>query len=162
MDIRLDNRQRNFRIDRRALRSTVSALARQAMARADRPWREVTVILVDDAGIEPVNRRVMGHDGTTDVITQRYEPLPGEPAGGIGELVVNVERAWQVGGARSASRELALYIAHGLDHLNDEDDTTVAGRHRMRRRELRWLARLRIPRLIHTDSGFAAKRNQAR
>jgi rRNA maturation RNase YbeY len=154
MHIQLDNRQRRFRIDRRGLRSTVSALACRAVALADGPWREVTLILVDDAGMEPVNRRIMGHEGTTDVITQRYESLPGEPAGLIGELVVNVERAWQVGGARSASRELALYIAHGLDHLNEEDDSTPAGRLRMRRRELRWLSRVPIPRLLNPDSAL--------
>lgn len=148
MDIHLDNRQRRYRMDRCGLRSTVSALACRAVAGAKRPWREVTLILVDDAGMEPVNRRILGHEGTTDVITQRYEPLPGEPVGLLGEVVVNVERAWQVGGARSASRELALYIAHGLDHLNDEDDSTPAGRLRMRRRELRWLSRVSIPRLL--------------
>lgn len=148
MDLRLDNRQRRFRIDRCGLRSTVSALVGRAVARADGPWREVTLILVDDAGMEPVNRRMLGHEGPTDVIAQRYVPVPGEPAGLIGELVVNVERAWQVGGARSASRELALYIAHGLDHLNDEDDSTPAGRLRMRRRELRWLSRIRISRMV--------------
>ena len=106
------------------------------------------MIITDDAGIEPFNRAIMKHAGTTDVITQRYESLPGEPAGLLGEVIVNVERAWQVGDARrgwSASHELALYLAHGCDHLNDEDDTTPAGRQRMRRRELRWLRRLHVP-----------------
>ena len=107
----------------------------------------MTVILVDDAGMEPLNLQIMRHKGSTDVITQRYEPLPGEPDGVHGELLVNVERAWQVGAQRrgwSAAQELALYIAHGCDHLNDEDDATPAGRQRMRRRELRWLKRVTI------------------
>ena len=99
----------------------------------------------------PLNLLVMRHAGSTDVISQRYEPLPGEPAGMRGELLVNVERAWQVGARRSGwstSRALALYIAHGCDHLNDAADATLAGRQRMRRRELRWLARIRIPVLL--------------
>ena len=143
MQISIENRQRKFRVDRAVLRQVVAKLATLAAAsRGARPWRELTVILTDDAGMVPLNLRIMRHTGSTDVITQRYEPLPGEPDGMIGEVLVNVERAWQVGSRRrgwSAARELALYIAHGCDHLNDEDDATPAGRQRMRRRELRWL-----------------------
>ncbi len=149
MRIAIDNRQRKFFICRAALRQVVAGLAAQAAAsRGARPWRELTVILTDDAGITPLNLRVMRHAGSTDVISQRYEPLPGEPDGMRGELLVNVERAWQVAARRRnwpASRELALYIAHGCDHLNDAEDATPAGRRRMRRRELRWLARLCVP-----------------
>jgi len=149
MRISIANRQRKFHLPRAALRQVVMDLAKLASGcRGARPWREVTVILTDDAGIAPLNRQIMRHEGATDVITQRYEPLPGEPDGVRGDLLVNVERAWQVGARRrgwSASRELALYIAHGCDHLNDAEDATPAGRQRMRRRELRWLAGVRMP-----------------
>lgn len=149
MRLGIDNRQKKFRFRRDALRQVATALATCAAGvRGARPWREVTLILVDDAGIAPLNLRIMRHAGPTDVITQRYEPFPGEPDGVIGEIIVNVERAWQVGARRgnwSTSRELALYIAHGCDHLNDADDSTPARRQRMRRRELRWLARVRVP-----------------
>jgi probable rRNA maturation factor len=146
----IDNRQCLCRVDSRALRGVLAGVAGCAQrARRQPPWRELTVILTDDDGIAPVNRAIMGHDGATDVITQRYEALPGEPPGLVGELVVNVERAWQVGsrGRRgwSPTQELALYLAHGCDHLNDEDDATTAGRRRMRRRELRWLRELGAP-----------------
>ena len=40
----------------------------------------------------------------------------------------------------SAGHELALYIAHGLDHLSGADDATYEGYRTMRRRELRWLS----------------------
>ena len=149
MRIQIDNRQRRFRLPLAAVRRVVSALvALAAGGRGVRLWREITVILTDDAGITPLNLRIMRHEGSTDVITQRYEPLPGEPDGMYGELLVNVERAWQVGAPRrgwSAARELALYIAHGCDHLNDAEDATPAGRQRMRRRELRWLRRIDVP-----------------
>jgi rRNA maturation RNase YbeY len=149
MRISIDNRQRRFRIRRAALRQVVADLAALASAsRGARPWREVAVVLTDDAGMALLNLRIMRRQGTTDVISQRYEPLPGEPAGMRGELLVNVERAWQVAARRRgwlAARELALYIAHGCDHLNDAEDATPAGRQRMRRRELRWLRRVRVP-----------------
>lgn len=143
----IDNRQRLCRVDRRGLRVLLAALAGSAQrARRQPPWRELSVILTDDAGSAAFNHAIMRHDGPTDVITQRYEALPGEPPGLVGELVINIERAWQVGvrGRRgwSPAHELALYLAHGCDHLNDEDDATPAGRQRMRRRELRWLRKL--------------------
>ena len=163
MQIAIDNRQRKLQLNRTALRQVVEQLAAvAASSRGARVWREVTVILTDDAGITPVNRQVMGHEGSTDVITQRYEPLPGEPDGMVGELLVNVERAWQVGPRRSgwsASQELALYIAHGCDHLNDAEDATAAGYQRMRRRELRWLAGVRIPVLIQAYRKMAARKS---
>lgn len=148
--INIINQQRRFRLNRVAVRRMMATLAAIAAStrRSAPPWREVTVIITDDAGIEPFNRAIMKHAGTTDVITQRYDALPGEPVGLLGEVIVNVERAWQVGGARrgwSAAHELALYLAHGCDHLNDEEDTTPAGRQRMRRREMRWLRRLDVP-----------------
>ena len=152
MNIQIENRQKRFRLLRTHLRQVVLELAALAAAsRGARPWRELVVILTDDAGIEPINLRILQHAGSTDVISQRYEALPGEPDGMRGELLVNVERAWQVGCERrgwSASRELALYIAHGCDHLNDADDATPAERQRMRQRELRWLRRICVPEVI--------------
>ena len=50
----------------------------------------------------------------------------------------------------TADRELALYLAHGCDHLTGADDATPAGRARMRRRELGWLRELALTRLIRT------------
>lgn len=143
------NRQRQVRVQPANLRRVARGLAR--LASADHRWREVTLLLVDDEGSAQANHAVLGHAGPTDVITQRYEPLPGEQAGLVGEIIVNVQRAAAAAPHRrgwNASRELALYVAHGCDHLNGEDDSTPGGRRRMRRRELRWLAHARIPRLL--------------
>jgi len=41
--------------------------------------------------------------------------------------------------AGGPDRELALYLAHGCDHLAGADDATPRQRAAMRRRELRWL-----------------------
>jgi probable rRNA maturation factor len=79
--------------------------------------------------------------------------IPGEPGGLIGELFINVERAVRVAPRRadwSADRELALYLAHGLDHLTGADDHAPEERARMRRRELAWLKRLPLTPLIQT------------
>ena len=76
----------------------------------------------------------------TDVVSQSYEAVPGVcPA--TAELVLNAERAKQEGQRRvgGPARELALYLAHGLDHLAGADDDTPARRRAMRRRETAWL-----------------------
>ena len=95
-------------------------------------------------GISRVNRACFNRSASTDVISAGYEPVPGDPAGRCAEVFVNVERALLEGGSRarwSPSLELALYIAHGCDHLAGATDADPAGRARMRRRELRWLRR---------------------
>jgi len=124
----------------------VAVLAKQLAALAQKRtpgdvWQEVTIHLLTDESIEPVNLAIMNHEGATDVITQRYDACPGEPEGLLGELFINVQRACTIARAKGWSRqqELALYLAHGFDHLTGADDATPTGRSAMRRRERRWL-----------------------
>ncbi len=149
--LRIRNRQRRFRLDRAALLRLGRALmACAARAAPQRAWREIDILVVDDAGIAPINAAAMGHNGPTDVLTLAYEAIPGEPEGATAELVVNAERAWQQGGATraGADRELALYLAHACDHLCGHDDQTPAGRRSMRRREWRWLGQVGVPEIF--------------
>jgi len=143
MRIEISNRQRAARISA----ARVRALVRFLMARAARVdpqavWHEVSVALMDDAGIALVNGRLLRRDAATDVIALNYGPSPGE-SGRCGEIWVNVERALESRrrAGWDASRELALYLAHGCDHLHGADDRDNRGRKRMRARELRWLRR---------------------
>lgn len=137
MRVTIENRQRLARVDCRALRSLAQSLSALSGAAPG----EVAVILVDDAGIEPINRAAVGHDGATDVITLTYDAIPGEEYGSTAEIILNVERAL---GQRpeDPSLELAYYLAHAFDHLSGRDDATPATRTAMHRRERRWLSRL--------------------
>ena len=76
----------------------------------------------------------------TDVVSQAYAAVPGVGAA-TAELILNAERARAEGRTRAGgpARELALYLAHGLDHLAGADDDTPARRRAMRRRETAWL-----------------------
>jgi rRNA maturation RNase YbeY len=108
------------------------------------PWSEVLVLLVGHAASAGAHRAVFGDDDPTDVITMTYAPMPGMDVGASGELVVNIERAVEEGTRRSRNgwtpaHELALYIAHGVDHLTGADDANPADRRRMRARELTWV-----------------------
>ena len=106
-------------------------------------WSEVSVVLVDDAGIVPVNRMFLDQARTTDVITFTLAPVPGG-VGTCGEIYINLEKARAEGARRGgAGDELALYLAHGCDHLAGADDRTIVQRRRMRRRELLWIRRAR-------------------
>jgi len=156
LHLSIHNAQRRFRLDAAAFKRLARALAGMAQARlpGEPPWREVAIHLLDDAGIAPINLAIMAHQGATDVITQRYEAIPGEPEGLVGELFVNVERAVCAAPRRagwSADRELALYLAHGFDHLTGADDHAPRERARMRRREMGWLKRLSLTPLFQSD-----------
>lgn len=156
MRVSVSNRQRVCAIDVPAVKRLVRCFAEMAQARMPEEvlWREVTVHLLDDVGIAPVNLAVMGHDGATDVITQRYDSIPGEPDGLIGELFVNVQYAREKASRRagwSADREFALYLAHGCDHLSGADDLEPRERAAMRRRELAWLRRIPLTPLFQSD-----------
>jgi rRNA maturation RNase YbeY len=141
MRIEIANRQRAARVSAPGVRTLVRFLmAKAGRANPGAVWADVSVALMDDAGIAMVNGRLLRRNAATDVIALNYAPAPGE-SGRSGEIWVNVERALASCGRAGwdASRELALYLAHGCDHLHDADDSHTRGRKRMRARELRWL-----------------------
>ena len=124
------------------LKRAAAFFAAKSSARIGVSFRVVTVVLQDDAFSAEVHLAINGAEGATDVITQRYDAMPGEPEGVYGELYVNVDQALRVAPKRcgwSAAKELLLYVAHGMDHLSGADDLNPKDYDRMRRRELRWL-----------------------
>ena len=124
------------------LRAAAESFAEKSGARIGVPFRAVTVILQDDAFSAEVHEAINGAKGPTDVITQRYDAMPGEADGVYGELYVNVDQALRVAPKRrgwSPAKELLLYVAHGMDHLSGADDLKPRDYDRMRRRELGWL-----------------------
>jgi probable rRNA maturation factor len=142
MKTSLINRQKR-RVSLPAIRRLTAKLAAALEAAGpETVWQEVSLLLTDDAGITRYNREFFGKDRPTDVISFRSEPIPGEE-GVTGDLIVNVECAAREGlQHEGVDAELALYIAHGFDHLSGADDDTPARRAAMRRTEMRWLAGL--------------------
>ena len=140
--IHLLNRQRALRVCPAAFRRLIRTLAAQAFpAEASAPFGELSVTLTDDAAMPAYKAGCFGVRVQTDVVAQSYEAVPGVCAA-TAELILNAERARAEGQARAGgpARELALYLAHGLDHLAGADDDTPARRRAMRRRETAWLA----------------------
>jgi len=124
------------------VKAAASFFAARSSARIGVPFRDVTVVLQDDASSAAAHEAIMNVRGATDVITQGYDAIPGETPGVYGELYVNGEQALRVApkrGSWSAAQEVLLYIAHGMDHLAGADDHEPGDYARMRRRELKWL-----------------------
>ena len=145
-EVEIDGRvPRAVGLTKTELRTAAMFFAKKSSSRIGVPFRAVTVILQDDAFSAEVHEAINGAKGPTDVITQRYDAMPGEAEGVYGELYVNVDQALRVAPKRrgwSSAKELLLYVAHGMDHLSGADDLKPRDYDRMRRRELGWLKEL--------------------
>lgn len=134
-------------LTRRELTRAARLFASLSGRRVGERFVAVTIVVQDDAASDEAHRGIMGVAGATDVITQRYDPIPPEEPGIYGELYVNAEQAERCarkvrGGAGrkwSAREEFLLYVAHGMDHLSGADDQSEQDYAKMRRRELAWL-----------------------
>lgn len=105
-----------------------------------RRFHTVTLQLVDDSRMTEINRSVFNRDTSTDVIALTYDPIPGEEPILEGELFVNVERAEQMAEAHPPlAQELALYLAHGCDHLAGSEDDTEQKKQAMLERNQQWV-----------------------
>lgn len=164
-EIRIVRRLRAPRLDARALRTLAGRLAAAAAPLARRRGAPepaaVDVLLVGDRESAEAHLAANGAEGPTDAITLFYAATPAAPA--HAEILLDPLVARRAAAARdpatllpeerglswSEDAELALYLAHGFDHLAGSDDATAAGYRAMRRRELRWLAGLApLPRLF--------------
>lgn len=142
------NRQALARVDTRRVRALAAWLLDRAAALTPGfRLAELSIALVDDAGITPVNERFVKHRGATDVISFLFADVA------TGEVILNVQRACEIAGKRrlEPSRELALYLAHGIQHLAGRDDVTPRQRAAMARVQSAWLLKAgpeRLKRLV--------------
>ncbi len=146
-------------LDRRAPGSPASAIpldfdllhghVARLVALVDRPV-EVTVALLDDAGMDLLHQEHSGVAGTTDVLSFQEDGSDegdhGAPV--VGDLAVGVEVAAREATerGRAIEAELLLYIVHGLLHLTGERDHDVASRRRMIAAQDGLLEQLGLPR----------------
>lgn len=163
MKIAINNRQKRLKINKKAASSLISFLMQKASRLLpEREWAEISMVTADNALMSSVNTEFMNDSSPTDVLSFTLPPMPGEPDLFSGEIFVNAEIAADAGGTErdKTAHELALYIAHGCDHLMDQDDGTASERKTMRTRELRWLkeaAKLDLLSGLLTPSGKAEK-----
>ena len=147
--MKLRYRWRNRRLPhppRSELSVFAAAAARAAGLDELREWY-LEIDFVGDRSMTRLNREIVGHLGTTDVITVSYfdDPESFFPGDTGVELFVNADIAAREGTKRGTgySYEMALYVVHGLLHSAGEDDLAPEPRRRMRRREREVLAAVR-------------------
>ena len=89
-----------------------------------RKLSEIFIWLISDRRMALLHRKFLGHSGPTDVLTFQH-----------GEVFISVETAERHARAfgNSLSRELKLYIVHGLLHLHGFDDQTPSDARKMKR-----------------------------
>ena len=137
------NLPKSFGLTKTRLKAASAYFAGRSSSRSGLVFGEIAVILQKDAESADVHLAINGAEGATDVVTQPYDPMPGEPEGVCGELYVNTDQALREAPIRrgwSVAKELLLYVAHGMDHLSGADDLEPEDYRRMRRRELGWIA----------------------
>jgi rRNA maturation RNase YbeY len=164
MNVDISNRQTHVALRGQHIRQLARFfMQRVAQSNPRVEWKDFSLVLADDNALLELNRRFFGRNETTDVMAFPYERLPGEPLHGSGgEVVVNAQQARRYGAKRgNVVRELALYIAHGCDHLAGAEDDSPARRRRMRQRELRWLRQARNLGLL-PDAGDQRPRQSSR
>lgn len=132
----LTNRQRALRIDLPRIRALVARALPLCLAESGPlPQRlaelpEVSASVVSPAVMSRVHADFLGVEGPTDVITFPY-----------GEILVCAAVAAENAGryGNSLDDELALYVIHGLLHLNGYDDLTKTAARQMHARQAKIL-----------------------
>jgi len=89
---------------------------------------EVNVAIVSDRRMAALHVEFMSIEGPTDVLTFDH-----------GDIVISAEtaRAYAAQYGQPVDHEVALYIVHGLLHLNGFDDTAPVQRRQMHRAQAR-------------------------
>ena len=127
----------------------LAALARRVLAEeAVAPPAEVSVVVTDDETVRDLNRRHLGLDEPTDVLSFPFgysEGFVGPPDGvnHLGEVIVagpTAERQAQEAG-HSLAEEASHLVVHGLLHLLGYDHLSGEDERRMRAREESLLGR---------------------
>lgn len=140
--IRVWNRQRKVRLDIPALQGFAERALTVCLTHPPRHGtqlrriNEISVLLISDRRMSGLHRRFLEKLGSTDVITFDH-----------GEIFISVEIARKH--ARrfksSISREIQLYIVHGLLHLHGFDDRSKPDAVKMKETQRKILAMARSP-----------------
>jgi len=137
-----------FRRTPRSLRRGVIRSLAERLRRELARGRSFCCLITTDAELRRLNRRFLGQDRPTDVLSfPAPQPASGRGAGApsLGEIAISLQRA-----ARQARRfghsleeEIGILMLHGLLHLKGMDHASDDGR--MARAEARWRRRLGLP-----------------
>jgi probable rRNA maturation factor len=133
-DISLANQQSRHFVDDEALCDAARAVLRDS----DLASAAVSLAVVDDATIQELNRRYLGHDWPTDVLSFVLERHDRHLEG---EVIVSADTAAAAADEAGWTEvaEQLLYVVHGMLHLLGYGDKTPVDLETMRAAEARYL-----------------------
>ena len=148
MKIHLINNQKKYKIETKKILKVIESLC-QNLKQTKKSWDEISIIIVDNNKIKKLHKKYFNKNTITDVITFSYSPIPGENKFSA-DIVINIDLVYKEGLIRNnIDYELAFYIAHGIDHLNGNNDNYYLKRKKMQTREKKWLLKLEKNNLLN-------------
>ncbi|MBT3218834.1 MAG: rRNA maturation RNase YbeY [Proteobacteria bacterium] len=118
----------------------LTKLAEKMLDTVDMSMSELSILLTDDAFIQPLNMEWRQVDAPTDVLSfpQGDSPeFPDGPAHLLGDVVISIERATAQAEdlGHDLPTELSVLLAHGLAHLLGYEHHSTVEQERMRQIE---------------------------
>ncbi len=141
------NRQKSFRIPKTDLLERFILNAAKFAGLKLEKDQGVSINFLSPRSIRALNRKFLGHDRVTDVISFRYSELPPGGAEDAEDTAVEIfvcpaEARRYAGSDDAYPSEIALYIVHGLLHAAGMDDISPEEAALMRAAEARVLRAL--------------------
>ena len=127
--------------------------ARATLDLSGAPDGDLSIVLVEEAHIQALNRDFLAHDAVTDVLS--FPSDESDPETGrryLGDVVIAQARADEQAHARghSTEAEMQLLVIHGILHLLGHDHAGVDEKERMWAAQAQALERLGIsPDIVH-------------
>ena len=134
-------------------RDLLERAARVVLDLSGVPDADLTIVLVDDARIQALNRDFLAHDAPTDVLSfPADEPDPETGRRYLGDVVISLPRAEEQARAHghAAESEMQLLVVHGVLHLLGHDHAEPGEKERMWAAQAGALERLGVsPQIVH-------------
>ncbi len=128
--IRVINNQKILQLPENWEEKVASFLKDVLKEEGKKPFKELTVVVVDNSYITKLNKHFLGRESPTDVLAFPMEPES--------EIYVSAEIAMERA-PDDPEKELVLYILHGLLHLLGYNHKEEAQEKLMRQKEQHYL-----------------------
>jgi probable rRNA maturation factor len=98
-------------------------IAATILKKLEQPRAELSIALVGDAEMRPLNARYRKKNRTTDVVSFAVEDRPSPASQLLGDVIISVEQARRQAKERAHSlrREMVTLLIHGILHLLGHD-----------------------------------------
>jgi probable rRNA maturation factor len=134
-------------------RDLLERAARAVLDLSGVPDADLTIVLVNQARIQALNRDFLAHDAPTDVLSfPADEPDPETGRSYLGDVAISLVRATEQARERAhtVEEEMQLLVVHGILHLLGHDHAGAREKERMWAAQAQALERLGVsPTIVH-------------